>query len=118
MQAFALLLAQLNPWAALIVNAVTLVETLAAAAPIKPESSAKLSAAVGAVKTGIAAIPAVSAQVTEVQSALATNDPATVTAAIGHSVEMALSICKAFGIFSKAGIVQNAAPIAGGQPNF
>ena len=112
MNAFATLFSSLNPWLGLIVQAVTMVETLAAQAPVKPAATDKLNAAVGAVITGVNALPAISQEVTNVQAAFKTNDPATVTAAVGHGVEMALSICKAFGIFSKAGIVQAAAPLA------
>ena len=105
------LFAAINPWVGLIVQSVTMVETVAAQAPVKPASQAKLQAAVGAVQTGLAALPAVSAEVTNVQTALASNDPTTITTALSHGVEMALSICKAFGIFSKAGVVQNAAQL-------
>lgn len=111
MNALASFLALLNPWAGLLVQAVTIVQSLAAKAPTPPTNAQKKSAAINAVTDAIAAAPAVGAEVIAMQSAIATNDPVVVAAGIGHGIELALSICKAFGIFAKAGIVQNAAPI-------
>lgn len=112
MEALASFFALLNPWAGLIVQAVTMVESLAAAAPTKPTSAQKKSAAVDAVTTAINAAPAVTAEVTAIQTAIKTNDPATVATGLGHGVELALSIAKSFGLFPKAAIVQAAAPLA------
>ena len=111
MKAIGSFLALLNPWAGLFVQAVTMVQSLAAQAPTPPTNIEKKSAAMDAVAKAISVAPAVGAEVTDLQAALKTHDPAVVMAGLGHGVEMALSICKAFGIFSKAGIVQNAAPL-------
>lgn len=104
-------LSLLNPWAGLILQAVSMVETLAAQAPVKPAGSEKLAAALGAVTTGITALSATSTEAAGLATAIKTGDPATVTAGLTHATEMALSIAKAFGLFPKAGIVQAAAPL-------
>ena len=111
MQSLASFLALLNPWAGLFVQAVTMVQSIAASAPTPPIGDQKKTAAITAITQAITLAPAVGTEVTNLQTALQTHDPATVAAGLGHSVEMALSICKTFGIFSKAGIVQNAAPL-------
>jgi hypothetical protein len=117
MNALASFLALLNPWACLLVQAVTMVEQIAPKAATPPTGPDKKAAAVAAVITAINVAPAIGQEVTDLQAAIKTNDPATVTAGIGHGIEMALSICRAFGIFSKAGIVQAAAPLATAPDN-
>ena len=111
MQALASFLALLNPWAGLFVQAVTMVQSISASAPTPPNGAQKKDAAINAITTAITLAPAVGTEVTNLQTALQTHDPATVAAGLGHSVEMALSICKTFGIFEKAGIVQNSQPL-------
>lgn len=111
MNALASFLALLNPWAGLLVQAVTMVQALAAQAPTPPTNDQKKSAAIDAVTKAISVAPAVGAEVVNLQTAIKTNDPATVAAGLGHGIEMALSIAKAFNLFPKAAIVQNAAPL-------
>lgn len=105
-------MALLNPWAGLFVQAVSMVESLAAQSPAALGGTQKKSAAVDAVVQAITMAPAVTAEVTNLQTALKTNDPATVSAGLGQAVEVALSVSKTFGLFPKAGVVQSAAPLA------
>lgn len=88
--------------------AVTAVE---AAAPPGTASTAKLAAATTAVNDTIAAAGAASGAFTQTQAAIASGNSANVGTAIGHAIEVALSVSKTFGLFPKAGVVQNAAPL-------
>lgn len=113
MEALSKFFALINPWAGLLIQAVTMAESFAAQASVTPTGAQKKSAAIDAVVKAITVAPAVGAEVVNLQNAIKTNDPETVATGIGHGIEMALSFCKAFGLFPKAGIVQNAAPLSG-----
>jgi len=116
MPALLAILGNLGPIMQLAMMAVQAVQQLAPSAPVAVTNDQKKTAAVTAITDAIKAAAPVSAQMMEVHTAIQSQDSAQVGAAIGHSVELALSICKTFGIFSKAGIVQ-AAPELPQQPS-
>ena len=98
----------------LITGAIQVVEALSAqsaAAGVKIPSTDKLNAAVAIAQQAVSLQAPVNAQVAEVHAAIQGQDPAAVGKALGHTVELVLSGMKAFGLFSKAVIVQNAAPL-------
>lgn len=113
MGALAAILANFGPILQLAMMAVQTVQQLAPQAPVPPSNEQKKSAAVTAMTAAIAAAAPVDAQIQQVHAALQSQDSAAIGNSIGHSIELALSICKSFGIFSKAGVVQNAAPLPG-----
>lgn len=88
------------------------VHAVQAAAPPAASSGDKLFAATKAVNDTINAASAGLAAFTQTKAAIDSGKGEDVAAAIGHSIEVALSVSKTFGLFPKAGVVQNA-PLLG-----
>lgn len=95
-------------------TAVTAVE---AAAPQGTPGADKLQAATKMVNDALNAGAAVAGTAATVQQAVASGNHAQVDDAIRHTIEMALSLCKTFNLFPKAGIVQSATPLGGEDQN-
>lgn len=86
-------------------SAVQLVEQ---AAPASTPGAQKFDAALTAVNSAISAAPAAAADIQTAKAASASGDTAGLATSIGHMIELSVSISKTFGLFQKAGIVQNA----------
>jgi hypothetical protein len=92
------------------------VQVVQQSAPQAATGAQKFDAALTSVSAVIAKAPAAATEFVTAKTALAGGDAAAATASIGHMIELSLSICKSFGIFSKAGVVQNAAPLTPEPP--
>lgn len=88
------------------------VHAVQASAPAGTPNSAKFNAATKAVNDTVNATSAVAGAFTQTKAAIDSGKGEDVAAAIGHSIEVALSVSKTFGLFPKAGVVQNA-PLLG-----
>lgn len=93
---------ELLPLAQLAVHAV---ET---AAPQGTPGTDKFNAATKAVSDTVNAASAVAGAFAQTKAAIDSGKSEDVGKAIGQSIEVALSVSKTFGLFPKAGIVQNA----------
>lgn len=113
MQFFALLLKWAGVISELLPVAQLAVSAVQAAAPPGTVGTVKFDAAAKAINDTIKAAGAAAGAFDQTKAALEGGDSAGVATAIGHSIEVALSVSKTFGLFPKAAVVQNAAPLDG-----
>ena len=106
---FLLLFAQLfNELFPIVHAAVQVVQrTVPAATP----GAQKFETVLNAVNDVVAAAPAATISLANAKAAAASGNTGELSDSIGHMIELSVSLSKSLGLFSKAAIVQNAAPL-------